>query len=105
MDIIEIRTYIIKDNKRERFHNLFTDEFIPLLNRWKINVVTFGKSIHDKNSYLLIRQYQNPAVREQTLNEFYNSEEWLANYDKKVMAFIESYTTAVLPLSQLTKPI
>jgi NIPSNAP len=101
MDIIEIRTYTIIDNERDNFHNLFVDELIPLLNRWKINVVSFGKSLHDKSSFFLIRQYPNSAEREKTLNDFYNSEEWLTNYDKKITVFIKNYTTTVLPLTQL----
>lgn len=101
MGIIEVRNYEIKKDEREKFDQLFQDELIPMLNHWKISVLAFGKSLHDENSYFLIRTFKNLADRKEQLDNFYNSEEWLTNYDSKVMWFIVKYTTTVFSAEQL----
>jgi len=103
MEVIEVRNYEKKANERDNFHNLFLTELKPMLERWNIAVVAFGKSLHDENSYYLIRSFKNIIERSEQLNGFYNSEEWLKNYDSKVMSYIVKYTTSVLPAEQLLK--
>lgn len=100
-DIIEIRTYIIKENKRETFHKLIKENSIPMLKRWKVDVLDYGKSLHDENSYFLIRKYKNLKEREESQSAFYSSEEWISKYEKPIMELIEKYTTFVLESSNL----
>lgn len=102
-EIIEIRTYLIKENKRNNFHKLVTENSIPMLKRWNINVLGYGKSLHDENSYFLIRKYKSLEEREESQNEFYSSEEWTNKYEKSIMELIEKYTTFVLNADKLTK--
>lgn len=69
---------------------------IPMLKRWNVKVIAFGKSLHDENSYYLIRKYDSLKQRVESQNAFYNSEEWINNYDKVVMELIDNYTTSVM---------
>ena len=101
MEIIEIRNYLLKKNKRDEFHNLVENGSIPMLNRWNVKVLAYGKSLHDDNSYFLIRKYDSLKQREESQNAFYNSEEWIANYDKAIMELIENYTTSVMEIDKL----
>ena len=100
MEIIEIRNYLIKKDKRNEFHHLVENASIPMLKRWNVTVIAYGKSIHDDNSYYLIRKYQSLKQRETSQNAFYNSEEWLNNYDDAIMRLIENYTTSVIELDR-----
>jgi hypothetical protein len=56
--------------------------------------------MHDDNSCFLIRKYDSLKQREESQNAFYNSEEWISNYDKAIMELIENYTTSVLEISK-----
>ena len=37
--IVEIRSYNLKPGTRDRFHQLFLKEALPMLKRWKVDVV------------------------------------------------------------------
>src|SRR4030095_14660390 len=53
--LLEIRCYTIKAGERDRFHELFVRESLPLLRRWKVDVVAYGPSLHDRDSWILMR--------------------------------------------------
>ena len=48
--ILEIRSYNLKPGERERFHDLFVRESLPLLVRAKVDVIGYGPSLHDDDS-------------------------------------------------------
>ena len=102
-EIIEIRTYLIKKNKRDKFHKLVIENSVPMLKRWNVTVLSYGKSLHDENSYFLIRKYKSLNEREQSQNEFYSSEEWINKYEKSIMELIENYTTFVFDADNFKK--
>lgn len=96
--VIEIRSYTLKPGGRDEFHRLFLEEAFPLLKRWNVDVVAYGPSLHDENSYYLIRRFDSLADREQKENYFYGSHEWRQGPREAVLALIETYTEAVLEL-------
>ena len=53
--VVEIRSYNLKPGTRERFHELFLKEALPMLKRWKVDVIAHGPSLHDQDSYFLMR--------------------------------------------------
>jgi hypothetical protein len=55
MITVEIRSYNLKPGTREEFHRLATEQAIPMLRKWKVDVISQGPSAHDENSYFLIR--------------------------------------------------
>jgi hypothetical protein len=72
---IEIRSYNLKPGSREEFHRLFLQEAMPLLQHWNVDVVAYGPSLHDENSYFLMRCFQGLSHREQSEDTFYGSDE------------------------------
>lgn len=100
--IIEIRTYNLKPGKREEFHKLFVEVAMPILKRWRIEIVSYGKSMHDKNTYYLARDYNSVQHMNQSEDAFYGSEEWQKGPREAVLALIENYTTLVMPADFLT---
>lgn len=103
MEIVEIRNYLIIKDKIDEFHNLVENYSIPMLKRWNVKVIAFGKSLHDENSYYLIRKYDSLKQRKESQDAFYNSEEWINNYDKIVMELIENYTTSVMEIDKFAQ--
>lgn len=98
--IVEIRTYNLKENSRDNFHQLFVDKAMPLLKKWDIQVVGYGPSLHDKNTYTLIREYQSIEQMQKSEDAFYSSDEWRQGPRESVLALIENYTTLVINADQ-----
>jgi hypothetical protein len=99
---VEVRSYNLKDGTRDEFHQLFLRQAMPMLKRWKIDVVTYGPSPHDQSSYYLIRCYDSLAQREQSEEAFYGSDEWRQGPREAIISLIENYTEVVLELDDVT---
>ena len=99
---LEIRSYNLRAGRREEFHQLFLEVAFPLLKHWNIDVVSHGPSLHDENSYYLMRRYDSLAHREESENTFYGSEEWRQGPREAILACIENYTEVVLALDEVT---
>ena len=95
---VEIRSYNLKPGTRQEFHRLFLEEAFPMLQRWKVDVVAYGPSLHDTDSYFLMRRYDSLSQREESENVFYGSDEWRQGPREAIIALIESYTEIVLEL-------
>jgi hypothetical protein len=100
--IVEIRSYHLKPGTRPEFHRLFLGEAFPLLRRWNVDVVAYGPSLHDQDSYYLMRRYAGLAQREESEDAFYGSEEWRQGPREAILALIENYTEIVLELDETT---
>jgi hypothetical protein len=100
MSSVEIRSYNLKPGTRSQFHELFVHESLPMLQRWKVDVVAFGPSPHDEDSYYLIRRYDSLAHREQSQDGFYGSAEWKQGPREAILALIENYTSIVLEMDE-----
>ena len=100
--IIEIRSLNLKPGSREDFHQLYIEVALPLLKRWNFDVVAHGPSLHDENTYYVIRRYDSLAQREQMEDAYYASDDWRKGPRKAMLAMIESYTDIVLELDEVT---
>ena len=96
--IVEFRNYHLKPGRRAKFHRMLTDESLAMLHDFGIRVVRFGPSLHDNDSYLLIRAYPSMAERIRQEEAFYGSERWLNHFDERVMEMIDIYVTTVISL-------
>ena len=96
--IVEIRSYNLKAGTRDRFHQRFVREALPMLRRWKVDVVAYGPSLHDSDSYYLMRAYASLEDRQRSEDAFYGSDEWRQGPREAILADIASYTTVVMRL-------
>ena len=94
--IVEIRSYNLKAGTRDRFHQRFVREALPMLRRWKADVVAYGPSLHDSDSYYLMRAYAILEDRQRSEDAFYGSDEWRQGPREAILADIASYTTVVM---------
>ena len=100
--IVEIRSYNLKAGTRDRFHRLFELEALPMLRRFKVDVVAYGPSLHDGDSYYLMRSFSSVEDRQRSEDAFYGSEEWRQGPREAILAGIESYATVVIRLDDAT---
>ncbi len=99
---IEIRSLTLKPSTREEFHRLYIEEALPLLQRWNFDVVAHGPSVHDENTYSVIRRFDSLAHREQMEDAYYASDEWRQGPRERILALIENYIDIVLELDEVT---
>jgi hypothetical protein len=97
---VEVRSYNLKPGTRDEFHRLFLEEAFPMLQRWNVDVVAYGPSLHDENSYYLIRHFDSLAHREQSEDSFYGSAEWRQGPREAILACIENYAEIVIELDE-----
>jgi len=95
--VVEIRSYNLKPGTRQQFQTIFIEQALPLLSKWKMEVVAYGPSLHDENSFFLVRAYTNLNHRQQSQGAFYNSEDWVEGPREAALALIDNYTTIVVP--------
>jgi hypothetical protein len=100
--LIEIRSYNLKPGTRAAFHKLFVEASLPMLKRWQVDVVAYGASLHDDDSYYLMRAYASLEERQRSQDAFYGSDEWLKGPREALLAMIESYTTIVIEVDEPT---
>src|SRR5258705_2807712 len=100
--VVEIRSYNLKSGTRDRFHQLFLREALPMLQRWKVDVVAYGASLHDTDSYYLMRAYSSVDERQRSEDAFYGSDEWKNGPREAILAGIDSYATTVIRVDDAT---
>jgi len=99
---IEIRSLNLKPGTREEFHRLYIEQALPLLKRWNFDVVAHGPSLHDENTYYVIRRYDSLAQREQMEDSYYAGDDWRKGPREAMLALIENYTDVVLEVDEVT---
>jgi ketosteroid isomerase-like protein len=99
---LEIRSYTLKPGLRAEFHRRFLAESLPLLQQRKIDVVWFGPSAHDQDSYVLMRAFPSLAERDRLEDAFYGSREWQQGPRAAVLAAIDTYTTVLIHVDEDT---
>ncbi len=95
--VIEILTLSLKPNMREKFHQLYVTRSLPLLKKWSINVLAHGPSIHDENSYYVIRLFKSLDDRQKSEDAFYSSNDWRTGPRESILALIEHDSYIVVP--------
>lgn len=96
--LLEIRAYNLKPGTLPEFHRLVTDQSVPMLLRWGVDVVAFGPSPHDEDSYFLMRAYASDEERQASQDAFYGSDEWRSGPSRRSWTCIESDTTFAIDL-------
>jgi NIPSNAP len=99
---IEIRSYNLKPGTRDTLHAMMLEQALPMLKRWDVDVVAFGPSPHDTDSYYLIRSYASLKERDESQDAFYGSAEWREGPREPILALIDTYTSIVLQVDDIT---
>jgi hypothetical protein len=104
--VIEILTIDVKPGKRDEFDRLYRSESLPLLRKWKFDVIAYGPSLHDANSYYVIRSFKSLEDRQQAEDAFYGSDDWRKGPREALLALVDHFAYTVVTadrLKQITK--
>jgi NIPSNAP protein len=94
--MIEILILNLRPGTRDEFHELYVKESLPLQKKWNIEVVAHGPSLHDDNSYYVVRSFKNLDDRERLQNAFYNSDDWQKGPRTAILSKAEHMATVVV---------
>jgi NIPSNAP len=95
-EVFEILTLDIKPGRRDEFHNVYVAQSVPLLKKWNFNLVAYGPSLHDTDSYYVIRRFKNLEEREKSEDAFYSSNDWKSGPRDTIMGLVEHFAYAVV---------
>ncbi len=99
--MIEIFIINLKEGTREEFHHIFVTQSLPLLKKWNINVIAHGRSLHDENTYYVIRLFKSLEDRQTSEDAFYGSEDWKNGPREGLVPKIDSSSTIVIPTDNI----
>lgn len=97
--LVEIRSYALKPGRIEGFHRGFVDTVLPMLRDASIDVVAFGKAIHDDNAWYLIRAFDDFAHLNAQEDAFYGSDAWKSGPRVAIVSAIDRYLDTLLWMS------
>ena len=60
-----------------------------------------GPSLHDENSYYVIRRFDSLAQRNEMEDAYYASDDWQQGPRERILALIENYADIVLELDEV----
>jgi hypothetical protein len=73
---------------------------LPMLERVNMDVVAYGASAHDDDTYYLMRAFASLADRDEQELAFYDSAEWTQGPREAIVALIEGFSTLVLEVDE-----
>lgn len=97
--VVEILQYRLKTGTGRTFHRIMRDISVPLHVEQGIDVVAYGCSRHDADSYFLLRAFENEEEMHGVLEGFYASEAWRSGPREAIVERIEVSLKSVLLLS------
>lgn len=97
--LLEIRTYRLKPGTLDDFHRAMHERAVPMLRGKGMDVVSYGKSDHEEESYHLVRAYASREALEAEQAAFYGSTEWREGPRSALVDRIETYLNTLLWLS------
>lgn len=97
--LVEIRSYKLKPGSGARFHELVSNQSVPILREWGMDVVAFGQSLHDPDAYYLMRSYNDLDHLKSSQDAFYATAAWRMGPRGVIVELIESDSNTVLWLT------
>ena len=97
--LVEIRTYLLKPGTQTEFHTAMFEQALPMLHASGMDVVAFGTSAHEQDTYFLARAYPDKQAMVAQQNAFYNSKEWQQGPRSLLVDRIDSYLNTLIWLS------
>ncbi len=97
--LVEIRTYLLKPGTQVDFHTAMVEQALPMVSASGMDVVAFGVSYHEQDTYFLARAYADQASMVAQQNAFYNSDAWRQGPRALLVDRIDSYLNTLLWLS------
>ena len=94
--VLELRIVRLHHGRRNEFAVRFHDQLLPMLRSHGMEIIHYGPSLHDEDSFFLIRAWPSVEERQATLDTMYGGADWLMNQEPYLLDMIHSMDTCVL---------
>jgi quinol monooxygenase YgiN len=94
--LLEIRTYRLRPGTIDDFHAAMHSSAVPMLRGAGMDVVAYGRSDHEEETYFLIRAYDSREALDAEQGRFYGSEAWRQGPREALVSRIETYVNTLL---------
>jgi hypothetical protein len=94
--VIEILTLDIKPGRRDEFHKRYVTKSVPLLKKWNFNLIAYEPSLHDANSYYVIRAFKSLEDRQVSEDVFYSSDDWKQGPRDAILELVDHFAYTVV---------
>jgi hypothetical protein len=98
MRTIEIRSYRLKPRASAQFESAMQNA-LPMV-RAAMDVVAFGRTDHEGQTYFLIRAYSSKADLKLKQGVFYNSLAWRDGPREPLVQCIDTYLNTIVEMSE-----
>lgn len=95
MKLIEIRTYRLKPGRAQAFVAA-VGVALPLVRASGMDVVAFGRSDHEHESFFLIRAFDSRAQLVDQQDAFYGSDAWRQGPRQALVDCLDTYLNTLL---------
>jgi hypothetical protein len=93
--VLEVKIVRIHHGQRDAYHDYMREGLARVYEAQGLRYIYYGPSLHDEDSYFVIRAHPSVADRAERLDAVYGSQDWLMNHEEKVLAMVESMDTAL----------
>lgn len=100
MKTVEILQYTLEPGTGQEFHRVMVEISAPLQHEAGIDVVAFGCSLHDQDSYYLLRAFDDIVHMKAKQETFYGSEAWQKGPRTAIVERIKTSVKAVITLPE-----
>jgi hypothetical protein len=99
--LLEVRTYRLKPGTANAFHHAMQTKAVPMLKTKGMDVVAYGRSDHEEETYFLVRSYASREALKTEQADFYGSDEWKFGPRSELVDKIQTYVNTLLWASEL----
>lgn len=99
--LLEIRTYRLKPGTIDAFHDVVHKKAVPMLRAKGMDVVAFGRSDHEEETYFLVRSYLSREALKLEQDAFYGSSEWKLGPRSELVDRIDTYLNTLVWVSEV----
>jgi hypothetical protein len=82
------------------FHEAVHTKSVPMLKARAMDVVAYGTSDYEEETYFLARSYASREALEQEQSAFYGSEDWKQGPRREIVDCIDTYLNTLLWISE-----
>ena len=94
--LVEIRTYRLLTGTIDAFHHAMHTNAVPMLKAKGMDVVAYGRSDHEEETYFLIRAYASREALDKEQAAFYSSDDWRLGPRAELIDRIQTYMNTLL---------
>jgi hypothetical protein len=80
---------------------VYETQSLPLLKKWGFEVLAHGPSLHDANSYYVIRSFKSLEDRQKSEDAFYNSDDWKQGPRTAIFNLVDHFAYTIVTAETL----